>query len=152
METHTRERDLGTCLVNMVEFRVEFSLGPGMLKLDCKTEETKVFKTHIGELGSETLKHKSEKQQRRAEKKTGGKIGEWSQRQNKLTTDRSSRVRQEKQVSRRKFLSLPQYLAAPSSLSFFTDSWSKVNPCVANPLYFVGFLHCQNKSILRGRL
>lgn len=76
IETHTRERDFGTCLVNMVEFRVEFSLGPGMLKLDCKTEEAKVFRTHTRELGSETLKPKSEKQQRRAEKKRGGKIGE----------------------------------------------------------------------------
>lgn len=60
----------------MVEFRVEFSVGPGMLKLDCKIEEAEVFRTHIGELGSETLKPKSEKQQRRAEKKRGGKIGE----------------------------------------------------------------------------
>ena len=47
-----------------------------MLKLDCKIEEAEVFRTHIGELGSETLKPKSEKQQRRAEKKRGGKIGE----------------------------------------------------------------------------
>lgn len=61
IETHTRERDFGTCLVNMVEFRVEFSLGPGMLKLDCKIEEAEVFRTHIGELGSETLKPKPEK-------------------------------------------------------------------------------------------
>lgn len=60
----------------MVEFRLEFSLGPAMLKLDCKIEEAEVFRTHIGKLGSETLKPKSEKQQRTAEKKRGGKIGE----------------------------------------------------------------------------
>ena len=45
----------------MVEFRVEFNLGPGMLKLDYKIEEANVFRTQVVGSGSETPKPKSEK-------------------------------------------------------------------------------------------
>lgn len=61
IETQVRERDFGTYLVNKVEFRVEFNLGPGMLKLGYKIEEASVFRIQVGGSGSETPKPKSEK-------------------------------------------------------------------------------------------
>lgn len=45
----------------MVQVRVEFILGPGMLKLDYNTEEANIFRAQVVRSGSETLKPESER-------------------------------------------------------------------------------------------
>ena len=47
MKTQIKRRDFGTCLVNIVEFRINFNLGLEMPKLDHEIEERKQMETPI---------------------------------------------------------------------------------------------------------
>jgi hypothetical protein len=45
IKTHMKGREFGTCLVSMVEFKVQFNLGSGILKVDYKIEGENNFQS-----------------------------------------------------------------------------------------------------------